>query len=124
MLPKDGIALGRLPMVINYQCFKQVSSKSDFEYCFSIEFKSQLEYDAYNSSNGVRGVGRKQKQRSNRHSCWGGGSSFRLDNGLFHCRSGVLEDGFGEHIETSRAFMYPIWIESRIFEPGFSSGFY
>ncbi len=45
---KDGIALGKLPMVKSFQCFKQVSKKNDFEFGFSMEFKSQLEYDAYN----------------------------------------------------------------------------
>ena len=44
----DGIALGKLPMVKNFQCFKQVSRKNDFEFGFSMEFNSRLEYDAYN----------------------------------------------------------------------------
>lgn len=45
---KAGIALGELPMVENFQCYKQVSGKNDFEFGFSMEFRSQLEYDAYN----------------------------------------------------------------------------
>lgn len=45
---KAGIALGKLPMVKNFQCFKQISEKNEYEFGFSMEFKSQLEYDAYN----------------------------------------------------------------------------
>ena len=45
---KAGKALGKLPMVRNFQCFKQVSQKNDFTFGFSMEFKSQFEYDAYN----------------------------------------------------------------------------
>ena len=44
---RAGKALGKLPMVRNFQCFRQVSRKNDFEWGFSMEFKSQLEYDAY-----------------------------------------------------------------------------
>ena len=43
-----GTALGKLPMVNNFQCFRQVSEKNDFDFGFSMEFKTQLEYDAYN----------------------------------------------------------------------------
>lgn len=45
---KAGIALGELPMVRNFQCYKQVSKKNDFEFGFSMEFMSQRDYDAYN----------------------------------------------------------------------------
>jgi hypothetical protein len=45
---KAGMALGKLPMVINFQCFHQVSKKNDFEFGFSMEFESQLTYDSYN----------------------------------------------------------------------------
>lgn len=43
-----GIALGKLPMVRNFQCYRQISRKNDFEFGFSMEFVSQHEYDAYN----------------------------------------------------------------------------
>jgi len=46
---KAGKALGNLPMVKNFECFKQVSKKNEFEFGFSMEFDSELEYDAYNS---------------------------------------------------------------------------
>lgn len=46
---RAGVALGSLEMVENFQCFRQVSSKSDFTFGFSMEFASQEEYDAYNS---------------------------------------------------------------------------
>ena len=45
---RAGKALGKLPMVKNFKCYRQVSKKNDFEYGFSMEFKSQFEYDAYN----------------------------------------------------------------------------
>ncbi len=45
---KAGKALGKLPMVRNFQCFRQVGRKSNFEFGFSMEFNSQFEYDAYN----------------------------------------------------------------------------
>ncbi len=44
-----GVALGNLPMVQNFQSYRQVSLKNDFEYGFSMEFASQSEYDAYNN---------------------------------------------------------------------------
>ncbi|MFT4520306.1 MAG: hypothetical protein ACI9JM_002708 [Halioglobus sp.] len=46
---KAGIALGNLPMVKNFQCYKQISKKSEFEFGFSMEFNSEQEYDAYNN---------------------------------------------------------------------------
>lgn len=42
-----GIALGKLPGVENFQCFRQISPKNDFEFGFSMEFATQAEYDAY-----------------------------------------------------------------------------
>ena len=45
---KAGIALGELEMVENFQCFRQVSPKNDFEFGFSMEFESGSEYEAYN----------------------------------------------------------------------------
>lgn len=45
---KAGMALGDLPMVNNFQCFKQVSSKNDFEFGVSMEFASEEAYEAYN----------------------------------------------------------------------------
>jgi hypothetical protein len=45
---RDGTALGKLPMVQNFHCFRQVSIKNNFEFGFSMEFASQKEYDAYN----------------------------------------------------------------------------
>jgi len=47
---KAGKELGKLSMVRNFQCLKQVSKKNDFRFCFSMDFKSQLEYDAYNEN--------------------------------------------------------------------------
>jgi len=46
---KAGIALGKLSMVNNFQCYKQVSAKNEFEFGFSMEFTSKQEYDAYNN---------------------------------------------------------------------------
>ncbi len=45
---RAGIALGKLPMVTNFKCYKQVSQKNDFQYGFFMEFASQDAYDAYN----------------------------------------------------------------------------
>ena len=43
------MALARLPMVKNFQCFRQVSKKNEFDYGFSMEFDFQEDYDSYNS---------------------------------------------------------------------------
>jgi hypothetical protein len=43
-----GMALGELPMVRNFKCYRQVSEKNDFEFALSMEFETQDEYDAYN----------------------------------------------------------------------------
>ena len=45
---KAGMALGDLPMVHHFQCFKQVSPKNDFEFGVPMEFDSEEECDAYN----------------------------------------------------------------------------
>jgi hypothetical protein len=46
----DGKAvLSTIPVVQNFQVFHQVSSKTDFDYGFSMEFDSQASYDAYNN---------------------------------------------------------------------------
>lgn len=44
-----GMALGNLPMVQNFQCFRQVSQKNNFDYGFSMEFETQGDYDQYNA---------------------------------------------------------------------------
>jgi len=38
-----------IPGVENFQNLRQVSPKNDFTFCFSMEFKSQEEYDFYNT---------------------------------------------------------------------------
>lgn len=43
-----GIALGDLPMVANFQCYRQISQQNEFEFGFSMEFNSELDYEAYN----------------------------------------------------------------------------
>lgn len=43
-----GMALGNLSMVNNFQCYKQVGTKNDFDFGFSMEFGSQKDYEAYN----------------------------------------------------------------------------
>jgi hypothetical protein len=45
---KAGVDLGQLPMVQNFCCYKQVSSKNAFDFGFSMEFESRQAYDAYN----------------------------------------------------------------------------
>lgn len=44
-----GTALGQLPMVANFQCYKQIGKKNDLEFGFSMEFASEVEYEAYNN---------------------------------------------------------------------------
>ncbi|MEM7347336.1 MAG: Dabb family protein [Chloroflexota bacterium] len=46
---KAGIDLGNLPMVNNFQCYRQVSQKNEFEFGFSMEFESEEAYEAYNN---------------------------------------------------------------------------
>jgi len=43
-----GMALGDLPMVQNFRCFRQVSDKNDFDLGFAMEFVSEEDYQAYN----------------------------------------------------------------------------
>lgn len=42
------MALGDLPMVQSFRCFRQVSAKNDFDFGFSMEFVSEEDYQAYN----------------------------------------------------------------------------
>lgn len=42
-------ALAGLPMVQNFRCYKQTSSKNDFDFGLSMEFETQAEYDAYSN---------------------------------------------------------------------------
>lgn len=46
---KTADVLTRIPGVENFQKLRQVSSKNDFAFCFSMEFASQTEYDFYNA---------------------------------------------------------------------------
>jgi len=39
----------QIPDVRNFEVFRQVSAKNDYDYGFSMEFAGQEEYDAYNS---------------------------------------------------------------------------
>jgi hypothetical protein len=41
--------LTSIPSVRNFQVFRQVSVKNDFDYGFSMDFASQEDYDAYNA---------------------------------------------------------------------------
>jgi hypothetical protein len=38
-----------IPSVEKFQKLRQVSPKNDFTFCFSMQFKSQKEYDFYNN---------------------------------------------------------------------------
>lgn len=38
-----------IPGVENFQKLRQVSPKNEFAFCFSMQFKSQKEYDFYNN---------------------------------------------------------------------------
>lgn len=40
--------LSSIPTVTNFQVYKQVSAKNEYNYGFSMEFASQADYDAYN----------------------------------------------------------------------------
>ena len=46
---KAGIALGGLPMVRNFQSYKQISPKNNFDFGFAMEFETDQDYEAYNS---------------------------------------------------------------------------
>jgi len=41
--------LTSIPVVSNFQVYKQVSAKNDYHFGFSMEFASQADYDAYNA---------------------------------------------------------------------------
>ena len=47
----------------------------------------------------------------------------RLDNGLFQHRSGFLDEGYLEYIESVIAALYPLWEQLGIFEMGFRREF-
>jgi len=40
--------LSSIPVVNNFEVYRQVSVKNDYDYGFSMEFTSQAEYDTYN----------------------------------------------------------------------------
>jgi len=40
--------LSSIPVVNNFEVFRQVSVKNDYDYGFSMEFASQADYDTYN----------------------------------------------------------------------------
>ena len=44
-----GSRLQQLPMVKNFHCYRQISSKNDFDFGFSMEFESDEAYQAYNN---------------------------------------------------------------------------
>jgi hypothetical protein len=45
----DSLALAKLPTVVNFQHLKQTSKKNNFTHGFSMQFKDQKAYDAYNN---------------------------------------------------------------------------
>jgi hypothetical protein len=40
--------LASIPSVTNFQAYKQVSAKNDYDHGFAMEFANQADYDAYN----------------------------------------------------------------------------
>ncbi|SFL52953.1 Stress responsive A/B Barrel Domain [Paenibacillus sp. 1_12] len=48
-LTKSKAVLEIIPGVHHFQAFRQVSSKNDYDYGFSMEFENQAAYDAYNT---------------------------------------------------------------------------
>ncbi len=46
---KAAMALAKLPKVMNFQCYKQISKKNSFDYGLSMTFASQQDYENYNS---------------------------------------------------------------------------
>ncbi|MBD2871294.1 Dabb family protein [Paenibacillus arenilitoris] len=40
--------LTSIPTVMNFQVYKQVSAKNEYDHGFAMEFASQADYDAYN----------------------------------------------------------------------------
>jgi hypothetical protein len=45
----DSLVLAKLPTVGNFQRLKQTSKKNNFTHGFSMQFKDQKAYDAYNN---------------------------------------------------------------------------
>jgi len=45
---RDALVLTQIPGVENFEQLKQVSQKNDYAFGFSMEFKDQAAYDAYN----------------------------------------------------------------------------
>lgn len=43
-----GAALAVIETVQNFRCYRQVSEKNPYEFCFSMEFSDQDAYDLYN----------------------------------------------------------------------------
>jgi len=41
--------LAAIPGVLRFEALRQISSKNEFDYGFSMEFDSQHDYDAYNA---------------------------------------------------------------------------
>ncbi|WP_240417649.1 Dabb family protein [Paenibacillus periandrae] len=48
-LSKSKAILEVIPGVYDFQVLRQVSSKNDYDYGFSMEFEDQAAYDAYNT---------------------------------------------------------------------------
>ena len=47
----DGYAiLTKIPGVQNFQIFNQCSPKNDYQYCFSMRFKNQQDFEAYSAN--------------------------------------------------------------------------
>ncbi|BFM09039.1 Dabb family protein [Halioxenophilus aromaticivorans] len=44
-----GVVLAKLPMVNNFQCYRQVGQKNEYDFGFSMEFTNQADYDAYSN---------------------------------------------------------------------------
>lgn len=47
---RAGSALSNLSMVRNFKCLRQVSDKNPYTFCFSMEFDSEQDYQAYNNN--------------------------------------------------------------------------
>jgi quinol monooxygenase YgiN len=46
---RDAMVLNEIPGVEKFEQLRQVSPKNDYEFGFSMEFKDQAAYDAYNA---------------------------------------------------------------------------
>lgn len=44
-----GMQLKDLPMVNNFECLRQISTKNPYSFGFSMEFDSEEDYEAYNN---------------------------------------------------------------------------